>query len=140
MNARLARTILAIVVGLGVLAVVGVVAYNFGVNTGDGGHVVLGFGPMRGGVDYHMFGSGIGVGFWGLMLMVLVVIGIIWLLAVAFGGWGHDHSGHPQAPMAGQGPAAGDGLDKLSELSAMHDKGALTDEEFTAAKRRLLGL
>jgi len=140
MNARLARTILAIVVGLGVLAVVGVVAYNVGINASNGGHVVLGFGAMRGMVGGRVFGFG-GVGLWGLILMVLVVIGIVWLLAVAFGGWGHDHSASPtQPPMASQAPAAGEALDKLSELSAMHDKGALTDEEFTAAKRRLLGL
>jgi hypothetical protein len=31
-------------------------------------------------------------------------------------------------------------VDQLNELSAMHERGALTDEEFTAAKARLLGL
>jgi Short C-terminal domain len=30
-------------------------------------------------------------------------------------------------------------LDHLTQLSALHDKGALTDDEFTAAKARLLG-
>lgn len=30
--------------------------------------------------------------------------------------------------------------DQLSQLSAMHESGALSDEEFTAAKARLLGL
>jgi Short C-terminal domain len=30
-------------------------------------------------------------------------------------------------------------LDQLTQLSALHDKGALTDDEFTAAKARLLG-
>ena len=140
MNTRLARAILAIVVFVGVLAVVGVVAYNLGVNSGGGGHAILGFGPMRGSIDYHMFGGGTGVGLWGLILMVLIVIGIVGLLAAVFGGWGRDHSHPAQPTMPGQTPAAGEGLDKLGELSAMHDKGALTDEEFTAAKRKLLGL
>ena len=131
---------IALVITLGVLAIVGVVAYNLGVNASNGGHVALGFGPMRGSVDYHMFGGEIGVGLWGLILMVLIVIGIVGLLAAVFGGWGHDRS-HPAEPtMPGQTPAAGEGLERLSELSAMHDKGALTDEEFTAAKRKLLGL
>ena len=30
-------------------------------------------------------------------------------------------------------------LDQLTQLSALRDKGALTDDEFTAAKARLLG-
>jgi hypothetical protein len=44
-------------------------------------------------------------------------------------------------PRAGQQPAAGgdDVLGQLSALVQMHDKGALTDEEFAAAKARLLG-
>lgn len=37
-------------------------------------------------------------------------------------------------------PAVTDGIDRLRDLAAMHEKGQLTDEEFTAAKRRLLGL
>jgi hypothetical protein len=36
-------------------------------------------------------------------------------------------------------PAAGD-LDRLHQLSELHDQGKLTDDEFTAAKRKLLGL
>lgn len=30
-------------------------------------------------------------------------------------------------------------MDQLSQLAQMHDSGALTDEEFAAAKARLLG-
>jgi hypothetical protein len=47
------------------------------------------------------------------------------------------------------GPAAGEQasgagaatpvLDQLSKLTAMHDQGALTDEEFAAAKAKVLG-
>jgi hypothetical protein len=41
-----------------------------------------------------------------------------------------------------QGSHAGDTvpvLDQLSQLTAMHDQGALTDEEFAAAKAKVLG-
>jgi hypothetical protein len=30
-------------------------------------------------------------------------------------------------------------LDQLGQLSALHEQGALTDDEFTAAKAKLLG-
>lgn len=36
-------------------------------------------------------------------------------------------------------PAQADVYDQLSQLSALHERGALTDEEFSAAKARLLG-
>jgi hypothetical protein len=41
-------------------------------------------------------------------------------------------------PRAGQSPAGSDVLSQLTELVNMHDRGALTDEEFSAAKARLL--
>jgi len=44
-------------------------------------------------------------------------------------------AGNPTAPT---NPATG--VDRLRELAELHDRGALTDEEFTAAKRQLLGL
>jgi len=49
---------------------------------------------------------------------------------------------HPaSAQSASQVPAQGASsvFDQLSQLSALHDKGALTDEEFSVAKGRLLG-
>jgi Short C-terminal domain len=47
----------------------------------------------------------------------------------------------PQVPEPRGGQAAGDPdvLGQLTKLVQMHDSGALTDEEFSAAKARLLG-
>lgn len=42
---------------------------------------------------------------------------------------------YQQAPT----PAAPSMLDQLGQLSALHEQGALTDDEFTAAKAKLLG-
>ena len=41
-------------------------------------------------------------------------------------------------PRAAQSSAGSDVLSQLTELVNMHDRGALTDEEFSAAKARLL--
>ncbi len=44
------------------------------------------------------------------------------------------------APAAPAAPAAGPSLlDQLNQLDALHQQGALTDNEFTAAKAKLLG-
>jgi hypothetical protein len=42
-------------------------------------------------------------------------------------------------PRAGQATGDSDVLGQLTKLVQMHDSGALTDEEFSAAKARLLG-
>ena len=42
----------------------------------------------------------------------------------------------PPAPTA---PAEEDLIDKLQDLASLHETGALTDEEFAAAKAQLLG-
>ncbi len=42
-------------------------------------------------------------------------------------------------PRAGQASGDSDVLGQLTKLVQMHDSGALTDEEFSAAKARLLG-
>jgi putative oligomerization/nucleic acid binding protein len=46
-----------------------------------------------------------------------------------------------QAPPPAAAPAPGGGVsDQLKQLAALHEQGALTDEEFAAAKSKLLGL
>ncbi len=42
-------------------------------------------------------------------------------------------------PRAGQASGDSDVLGQLTKLVEMHERGALTDEEFSAAKARLLG-
>jgi hypothetical protein len=37
------------------------------------------------------------------------------------------------------GPAQEDPFEQIEKLSKLHDEGALTDEEFTAAKAKILG-
>ena len=46
--------------------------------------------------------------------------------------------GMEQAPPA-PAPAADDPFDQIEKLSKLHDEGALTDEEFAAAKAKILG-
>lgn len=43
----------------------------------------------------------------------------------------------PPAPAAAPAP---DTIAELERLSRLHESGALTDQEFTAAKRRTLGI
>jgi Short C-terminal domain len=45
----------------------------------------------------------------------------------------------PQYQQAPPPPAAPSMYDQLSQLATLHDQGALTDDEFTAAKAKLLG-
>ena len=48
-----------------------------------------------------------------------------------------------QSQMAAQAPAAApqaDSMDKLKELGELHQSGVLTDEEFSAAKAKILGV
>ena len=43
------------------------------------------------------------------------------------------------APVAAPAPPQTDTISRLQQLAALHDSGALTDEEFTAAKAQVLG-
>jgi hypothetical protein len=44
-----------------------------------------------------------------------------------------------QQPPPAAAPAGPSMLDQLNQLTALHEQGALTDEEFSAAKAKLLG-
>ena len=48
-------------------------------------------------------------------------------------------AGQPQPPAQAQGAGETSVMEQLSRLAAMHDQGALTDDEFAAAKARVLG-
>ena len=126
------RTVLlrlaALVVALAAIAIVAVVAYNFGLTNGHGAPVMRGLhfdGHGMGGVGY-----GPEFGLFGLLGFVAIGVLVILLLAALL------------SPVGGHrppGPAAGD-VEELRELSDMHTAGKLTDDEFTAAKRKFLGL
>ena len=45
-----------------------------------------------------------------------------------------------QAPLGAAVAAPADTASELSKLAQLHDAGALTDDEFTAAKSKLLGI
>ncbi|MGZ4304085.1 MAG: SHOCT domain-containing protein, partial [Solirubrobacteraceae bacterium] len=63
------------------------------------------------------------------------------------GGGGYDQGGYDQPPApppaaaapAAPAPAAAIDYDQLSELGKLHADGTLTDEEFAAAKAKILG-
>jgi hypothetical protein len=44
------------------------------------------------------------------------------------------------APAPVAAPAGGDTTEQLAQLAQLHSSGALSDEEFTAAKAKLLGI
>jgi membrane protease subunit (stomatin/prohibitin family) len=53
-----------------------------------------------------------------------------------------QYASQPQqqyAPPPQQAPAAPSMYDQLQQLSTLHEQGALTDEEFAAAKAKVLG-
>ena len=45
----------------------------------------------------------------------------------------------PMAPPPAAAPAAPDPIERLTQLAELHERGALTDEEFAAQKAQLLG-
>ena len=123
--------IFALVVAIASIVAVAVIAYGFGAsNSVDG--VGSRFMPFRG----HMAAGGdfLGIGILGFAGLVVVGLLFVWLLAAVLS---PDRARPNGAVAAGQVPAD---VDRLKELSDMHDHGQLTDDEFTAAKRKLLGL
>jgi hypothetical protein len=137
-----ALALIGIVIGAVALVGVGLVAYRVGVNVGDnGGHVV--FGPMMRGYRGDAFGM---YGGWGLGLILALVFAfiVIWLFVRLITDSGRRSAGSPTQPYMAPGapavPAPPADAASLRELVEMHDRGALTDEEFAAAKRKMLGL
>lgn len=58
--------------------------------------------------------------------------------------WAAQEQQQQQQQMAAQAPPAAaapvdDSMDKLKELGQLHESGVLTDEEFAAAKAKILG-
>jgi Short C-terminal domain len=119
------------------IVVVGVVGFWLGTAVADRGQFAVM--PMRG---FGVRGQGFAIGglLWGLLLVGLGVAFVALLVRAS------EHRA-PAPPTVTPGPnepaappAVTDGIDRLRDLAAMHEKGQLTDEEFTAAKRRLLGV
>ena len=52
----------------------------------------------------------------------------------------YDDQAQAAAPQAAPAPAPADSTAELERLAKLHESGALNDEEFAAAKSKLLGL
>jgi len=59
--------------------------------------------------------------------------------AEAEGADAYEELNQPAQAPAPPAPPQGDTVDELKRLASLHDSGALTDDEFSAAKARLLG-
>jgi uncharacterized membrane protein len=106
------------------LVVVGAVGYWLGVAHGG----VVNAAAVRGfGFRYP------GIGLLGLLgPLVLAGLAVTFVILLV-----REPARPPARPEPRDG---GDGVDRLRELVTMHAQGQLTDEEFAAAKRKLLGL
>jgi uncharacterized membrane protein len=123
------KRLLWVAIAVAVIAVVAGVAYTVGTNSH--GTTLMQMRPF--GRGFETVGHNWpGIGLLGLAGLVLFVLLLVWLIAAVVGGPGRD--GHPARPID-----AGN-VERLRELSDMHSNGQLTDEEFAAAKRELLGL
>lgn len=131
------RRLLWIVLALVALGAVAAVAFGLGIGWGhDGGWIFY-----RRGMGPGMMGWGGGSGWVGILPFVtLVFVGIV-LVVLFLTGDRRYNAGGPGTPTPGpaQTPSPND-VDRLRELSELHERGRLTDEEFAAAKRKLLGL
>ena len=128
------RTVLlrlvALLVAVAVVVAVAAIAYHVGTTNASNAPLMRGM-PYRG--QFGQMGGyyGVGFGLFGLVGFVLIGLLFLWLLAALLA---PDRGGHRTTA-----PAPGD-LDRLSQISELHDRGKLPDDEFAAAKRKLLGL
>jgi uncharacterized membrane protein len=127
MKSTVVRRLIVVVIAVAALAAVAAVFYHVGANHGTG--PVFRGGSFRGGM--MGWGDGAGFGLFGLIGLVLMGVLVLWFLAAVLAPDSRSHG--PVAPPAGE-------LDRLHDLTEMHTQGELTDEEFSAAKRKLLGL
>ena len=127
MKSAVVRRSIVVVIAVVALAAVAAVFYHLGVNNGNG--PFLRGGPFRG--EAIGWGYGAGFGLFGLLGLVLLGVLVFWLIAALLAPAGRTHG--PVAPSGGE-------MDRLHDLTEMHTRGDLTDEEFSAAKRKLLGL
>jgi len=128
MRSTAIRRLAVLVVALAALAAVAVVAYNFGVSQAPAASSIRGItfrGPGLG------MGYGLGYGVFGLLGFVLIGLLLFWLLAALLS---------PDGGSRRPAPPAGSDIERLHELSEMRTRGELTDEEFSVAKRKFLGL
>jgi len=133
-----------------VILLAGVALVAFGLGTAAGNRGWFDNMPMRGFVARGQgvgAVAGMGAGLGGLIwLLLLVGLGLLFLVGLVkvFDERNPPPTGTSQSPTMPSPPtsptAMDDGIDRLRELAELHDRGKLTDEEFTAAKRRLLGL
>jgi hypothetical protein len=126
------RRLVALLILVAAIVVVAIGAFAIGAHNGSGG---FGRGMMTRGFGMG-WGYGSGFGLFGLVGLIIVGLLFFWLVAAIFSPDGRSRGPIGGAPAA---PAPGD-FDRLRELSEMHTRGELTDEEFTAAKRKILGL
>ncbi len=83
---------------------------------------------------------------WMLFIIVVPYIGVLAYLLIR-GHTMHEHREHDVAQAeafqrfqaSGGAGATGGGVDELSKLAELHDRGKLTDAEFEQAKSKLLG-
>ena len=135
MNGSTFRRLLVLAVAVVALVAVALIAFHAGQANQQGRVTMMPFGPMRG-YRFGFYGPAAwgGLGFLGLLIVGFLLVWIVLSLVL-----GPGRGGRATVP-PGTVPPSGGGIDRLRELSEMHDRGALTDEEFTAAKRKLLDL
>ena len=131
MRATWVKRLLLVAIAVVAIAIVAGLVYNLGISSGHEGTYM----PMRpfGRLFVADRYGWAGFGLLGLAGMVLFVLLLVWLIGALVSGPSRDAD-------RSRSPEAGASVERLRELSDMHSSGQLTDEEFAAVKRKLLGL